>query len=185
METYVSILRGINVGGKNPVNMDDLKKRFKKLGFVDVKTYIQSGNIIFKSDSCETKSLEHQITQMLFEGFGFKIATIVMKIDFLKQIIERNPLKNDPVREYSFLHVTFLNSPPDFSNKQVIIEKKQAEEEIWFSERAIYIYCPGGYGKTKLTNNFLESKLKVVATTRNWKTTTKLFSIAKEYNEKI
>ncbi|MDP4278021.1 MAG: DUF1697 domain-containing protein [Bacteroidota bacterium] len=180
MTTYISILRGINVSGQNLIKMDALQKLYENLGFHNVTTYVQSGNVVFKGDDFELNSLEQRISRQIEKDFGFDVPVIVLTVDKLKQIIDNNPFQNDLKKEHSYLHVTFLSSNPDHYAKKTIESKKQDEEEISFSENAIYLYCPRGYGKTKLTNNFLEAKLKVVATTRNWKTTNELFKIAQQ-----
>jgi uncharacterized protein (DUF1697 family) len=180
MTTYISILRGINVSGQKLIKMDDLRKLCEKLGFSDVTTYVQSGNVFFKGDDFELSDLEQKISQQIQKDFGFEVPVIVLTIDKLGQTIDNNPFLNDPNKEHSHLHVTFLSSQPDSYEKETIESKKQNKEEISFSENVIYLYCPNGYGRTKLNNNFLESKLKVVATTRNWKTTNELFKIANQ-----
>lgn len=96
---------------------------------------------------------------------------IVLDTATLEEIIRNNPLTKDLSKEILFLHVTFLAEVPILFDTTGILGKKQGNEEIEFSDNAIYLYCPDGYGRTKLNNNFLESKLKVKATTRNWKTT--------------
>ena len=95
----------------------------------------------------------------------------------MKTIIENNPFAKDKGKDISFLHVTFLADIPPQVHKESIIEKRQGNEAIEFNTKAIYLYCPNGYGKTKLNNNFLETKLKVAATTRNWKTTNQLLKL--------
>jgi uncharacterized protein (DUF1697 family) len=84
----------------------------------------------------------------------------------------------DSDKNHTFLHVTFLSSKPNIYYYKQIEDKKLGGEEIFFSDQAVYLYCPNGYGRTKLNNNFLEAKLKVGATTRNWKTTNELLKIA-------
>jgi uncharacterized protein (DUF1697 family) len=180
MNTYISILRGINVSGQKPVKMDDLKNLYKKLSFENVKTYVQSGNVVFSTEQDDPKKLERIISSQIKNDFGFEVAVIVLNATTLETIIEDNPLAKDKLKELSFLHVTFLADHPAQFDKESIIEKKLSTEEIEFTSNAIYLYCPNGYGKTKLNNNFLESKLKIKATTRNWKTTNELLKLAKE-----
>jgi len=182
MRTYISILRGINVSGQKLIKMDDLRKLYENLGFRNVTTYVQSGNVVFKADDYEQSDFEQRISQQIQKDFGFEVPVIVLTIDKLKQIIDNNPFLDDPNKEHSHLHVTFLSSKPEHYDNETIESKKQNGEEISFSENVIYIYCPNGYGRTKLTNNFLESKLKVMATTRNWKTINELFKIANQRN---
>jgi len=183
MTTYISILRGINVSGQKLIKMDVLRKLYENLGFRNVTTYVQSGNVIFKGDDFEPTDLEQKISRQIKKDFGFEVPIFVLTIDKLKQIIYNNPFLNDPNKEHSFMHVTFLSSNAGYYEKETFESKKQDEEQISFSENAIYLYCPNGYGRTKLTNNFFESKLKVVATTRNWKTTNEIFKIANQINK--
>ena len=182
MTTYISILRGINVSGQKLIKMDDLRKLYENLGFRSVITYIQSGNVVFKGSDFEHSYFEQKISQQIKKDFGFEVHVIVLTIDRLKQLIVNNPFINDPNKDHSYMHITFLSSKPELYDKDTIESKRQNNEEIQFSENAIYLYCPTGYGRTKLTNNFLESRLKVVTTTRNWKTTNELLKIANQLN---
>ncbi|HEY6976364.1 MAG TPA: DUF1697 domain-containing protein [Chitinophagaceae bacterium] len=179
MTTYISILRGINVSGQKLIKMDALRKSYEKLGFHNVSTYVQSGNVIFMGkDGFELNKLGQKISRQIEKDFGFDVPVIVLSIDKLKQIIDNNPFLKDPGKEQTFLHVTFLSSKPDKYDYKTIEEKKQNGEEVFFADNAVYLYCPNGYGNTKLSNSFLETKLKVGATTRNWKTTNELLKMA-------
>ncbi|ODS84971.1 MAG: hypothetical protein ABS46_02385 [Cytophagaceae bacterium SCN 52-12] len=169
METYISILRGVNVGGQAQIKMEALKKSYEKLYLSNVATYIQSGNVIFDAGETDTRIIENRICSQIEADFGVKVPVIVLTWGSLKKIIEENPFTKDPGKDLTFLHVTFLAETPKQYDKESIEDKKQGDEEIRFSEKAIYLYCPHGYGRTKLNNNFLEKKLKVGATTRNWK----------------
>lgn len=180
MTTYVSILRGINVSGKNLIKMDALRRLYENLHFRNVTTYVQSGNVFFTGKNTKPDELAQTIKLQIEKEFGFDVPVIVLTVEKLKQIIESNPFVNDSNRDKAFLHVTFLFSEPDESDFNAIEEKKLKGEEIFFSGNAVYLYCPNGYGKSKLSNIFLEKKLKVEATTRNWKTTNELFRIAQQ-----
>jgi Uncharacterized protein conserved in bacteria len=178
MKTYISILMGINVSGKNTVKMDELRKLFEGLNFQKVTTYVQSGNIVFSASQIETGEIEKLIHSQIIKELGLDLPVIVFTKETLKQIIDKNPFAKD--KEKAFLHFTFLaKSIVDF-NKDVVESKKANDEEICIVENVVYLYCPNGYGKTKLSNTFLESKLKVTATTRNWKTATELLKIAEQ-----
>ena len=178
MTTYISILRGINVSGQKLIKMDALKKMYENLNFENIQTYVQSGNVIFSSKEKEQKELEKIISLKIATEFGFEVPVIVLNEKTLETIIKNNPFTKDNLKDSSFLHVTFLAENPIPFNKESIIEKKQPNEEIDFTQNAVYLYCPNGYGKTKLNNNFLENKLKVKATTRNWRTTNELLKLA-------
>lgn len=180
MKTYIAILRGINVSGQKLIKMDTLRKMFEDMGFGNVVTYVQSGNIIFSANEEEPKIVAGKISGQINNTFGFDVPVIVLTINQLEEVINSNPFAEDSGKPLSYLYVTFLSSAPDYSVKSIIENKKQSDEEIHFSDHAIYLYCPTGYGKTKLTNNFLENKLKVVATTRNWHTTNELLTLARK-----
>ncbi len=178
MATYISILRGINVGGKKSVKMDLLKKMYEELGFTKVTTYIQSGNVIFDATKATIKKIQESLEKKIIATYGFDVPVIVLSKKTLQNIISNNPLLNNKSINPDFLHITFLADKPNLDNQQTILDKKQAEEEILITECAVYLYCPKGYGITKLSNTFLESKLQVTATTRNWKTTLELYKLA-------
>ena len=180
MPVYISILRGINVSGQKLIKMAALKSMYEDLGFNRVTTYVQSGNVVFTEEETHPDILKQKIFDRIKQNFGFEVPVIVLTIDKLKHIVDSNPLLKEPNKEESFLHVTFLSSVPDRLNFTTIEEKKQPGEEVFLSDDAVYLYCPNGYGRTKLTNNFLETKLKTGATTRNWKTTNELLKIAQE-----
>lgn len=159
--------------------MDVLKKMYENLNFENIRTYVQSGNLIFLSKQNDPKKLEKIISSQIKSDFGFEVPVIAFNVETLESIIKNNPFVQDKSKDISFLHVTFLADSPRNIDKEGLKEKKQENEEIELTKHAIYLYCQNGYGKTKLNNDFLENKLKVSATTRNWKTTTELLKIAK------
>jgi len=183
MTTYISILRGINVSGQKMIKMDSLKEMYEDLHFTNIQTYIQSGNVIFQDIQSEQIDYGQRISNELMRKFGFEIPVIVLDTVELKGIIERNPFTSDETKDISHLHVTFLSSKPERTDNTQIYQKKASEEEFAITENAVYLYCPNGYGRTKLTNTFFENKLKVGATTRNWKTTLALLRIAEKHKE--
>lgn len=179
MTVYISMLRGINVSGHHLIKMDALRKSYESLGFSDIKTHLQSGNVVFAADEAEPRELARVIYERIAADFGFDVPVLVLPADKLAQIINGNPLAKDPDKDNAFLHVTFLDETPG-QYDHLAIENKIAEgEKIVIKENAVYLYCPHGYGSTKLNNGFLESKLKVLATTRNWKTTNALLELAR------
>lgn len=178
MTTFISLLRGINVSGHNLIKMEALGRMYEKSGFRRVTTYLQSGNVIFEMNNATTHELAQKITQQIEKDFGFNVPVIVLSIDSLKQIIDNNPLLNDNEKNEAFFYVTFLSSKPEKFDLSIIEVKKQSGEEIFITDNAAYLYCPNGYGNSKLSNSFLETKLKVGATTRNWKTTNELLKLA-------
>lgn len=178
MITYISILRGINVSGQRIIKMDALKRLYESLGFENVHSYIQSGNVVFSSKETDPKELEDLISSEIQKTFGFEVPVLVLNLKTLEAIMENNPYAREGEKDVAHVHVTFLADIPADFDLENILEKKQAGEDIAITANAVFLYCPNGYGKTKLHNSFLENKLKVKATTRNWKTTKELLKMA-------
>lgn len=177
MTTYISILRGINVGGHNKIKMEELQQMIAGLGFQRVQTYIQSGNIIFQYKKQKPTLLEKKIAAAIENHFGFNVPVIVMEAISLKEIIDNNPFLKDKTKDASLLHITFLSAEPVKENFDKIKREQFLPDEIQWLGKAVYLYLPNKYSNTKLTNNFLETKLNVTATTRNWKTVNELLNI--------
>jgi uncharacterized protein (DUF1697 family) len=179
METYISLLRGINVSGSKMIKMDQLKRLYHDLQFTDSKTYIQSGNVIFKTGIKDSKSLENQISAAIQTQFGFNVPVLVLPKEKLLEILNNNPfLKKDPDLNISELYVTLLQDVAPVEATEKLMALDFSPEKIAIINQVIYLFLPKGYGNTKLNNNLLESRLKTPATTRNWKTIIALASIA-------
>lgn len=178
MNIYISLLRGINVAGKAQIKMTALRAMYEALGFDNVTTYIQSGNVIFGSTETNTSILGKQISAKIEADFGHRVPVTVLTPGELAHIAKQNPFPADPSVNLASVYVTFLAQKPAPFDPSVILDKKKEQEQIVFTDQAVYFYSPTGYGTTKLDNNFLEKKLKVTATTRNWKTTLELIRLA-------
>lgn len=181
MKTYISLLRGINVIGQKKITMVELTKLYQSLNLKEITTYIQSGNVVFHCSNTNSKELAEEIERKIREFFGFTIVVFIRSKDEFQKIIERNPFIN---KDLTKLHVTFLSD--DLENTQIndINRIKDESEKVFISGSEIYLFCPKCYGRTKLSTNFFEKKLKVSATTRNWKTVNKLFSLAESIENK-
>jgi len=183
MSTYISILRGINVSGHNMIKMDVVRQLYSELGFSDIQTFIQSGNVIFSSISSNTNQLEGAISKELHDNFGFDIPVLVLTPEELKTALNNNPFINDPIKDPAFMHLTFLSNLPDRSLIEKIPSNFFLPDEYFISGKTIYLYCPHGYGKTKLNNSFFENKLKLTATTRNLNTSNELLKLAEKISQ--
>lgn len=173
------MLRGINVSGKNIIKMAELKKLFETLGFADITTYVQSGNIVFNCASDENAgTLEARIEKEIETVFGYENVTAFIKTRAaLEQLRDRSPYppsEGDTKRRY----FTFIRKAPSAEQVEKLEPYASEAERFTVTDTCIYLYCPEGYGKTKLSNNFFENKLKIRATTRNWNTVNKLIQIA-------
>lgn len=179
METFISILRGINVSGQKKILMTDLKALYENLKFTDVKTYIQSGNVIFKSNE-KLSDLEFakKIEEDIYKNYDFQVPVIIRRIDEMKHIISANPFLKEENIDVKKLHITFLSEIPDKENVESIEKIDFSPDKFVIHGKEIYLYIPNSYAETKLPNNFFEKKLKVKATTRNWNTVNKLSEMA-------
>ncbi len=180
MKTYISMLRGINVSGRNMIKMDALRNMYESLNFKNVKTYIQSGNVIFKTKTTEPKALEKMIASQIKKEFGFDIPVMIKDSEELTTVFNQNPFITEQKKDITKLHLTFLSEKPQKVAFDMLKEGQYAEDEFIIIDKAVYLFCPNGYGNTKLTNSFFESKFKVIATTRNWKTITELVNMAEQ-----
>ncbi|MCE5213283.1 MAG: DUF1697 domain-containing protein [Methanobacterium sp.] len=173
MNYYISLLRGVNVGG-HKIKMTQLKELYESLQLKEVKTYIQSGNVIFTTEDDNIFHLKNELERELERVFNFHIPLIIITRNELKMVIENNPFSNE---DPSKLYVTFLLDP-SFDISEIEMEKIEDNAEKYFpGKKEIYLFLPNGYGRARLTNNFFEKELKVPATTRNWKTINKLYEL--------
>lgn len=179
MKKRIALLRGINVGGRRKILMADLRSLLsQKLGFKNVQTYIQSGNIIFDCTSQKTDTiLAANIQQLVIDSYGFEVPTIVRTVNEFENLVIHNPFLNKV--DISQLFVTFLSESPTLQNVEKIKTFDVKADEFVVVANNIFGYCVEKYSDSKLTNNFFESKLKTTATTRNWKTVLKLIALAK------
>jgi len=178
-QAFISMLRGINVSGQKKILMTDLKELYEKLGFSQVTTYIQSGNVIFKSnEKLPDTRLAKKIEKAIYEKYDFEVAVIIRSAEEIKKTISSNPFLKEKNCDTKRLYVTFLSEIPAKENVESIENIHFLPDKFIVSEKEIYLYVPKGYGETKISNNFFEQKLKVKATTRNWNTVNKLSDLA-------
>jgi uncharacterized protein (DUF1697 family) len=178
MQTYIAILRGINVSGHRIIKMDALRQLFAGLGFSNSRTYIQSGNVVFQCKGMDTEKMAIKIAKAITAGFSFDVPVIVKEYGDLVQVAGANPFLADKTKDIAHLHVTFLSDKPEAGNIHSIAGGQYLPDEFLVMDKAVYLYCPNGYSNSKLTNSFFENKLKVTATTRNWKTVNELVKMA-------
>ena len=178
MSAAISILRGINVGGNRKIPMAELRQLYSELRLKNVTTYIQSGNVIFSADKINDEKLAKAIEQRILEKYNFEVPVIIRSMDEMKAVVKNNPFLNYNKIDTGKLHVTFMNKFPAKENSEKLRTYNYEPDRFTLSGKEVYIYCPDGYGNTKLNNTFFESKLKVTATTRNWRTVNELLRIA-------
>ncbi|MCL4559102.1 MAG: DUF1697 domain-containing protein [Chloroflexi bacterium] len=170
MKTYISLLRGINVANHNQIRMDQLKSTYEALGFTDVRTYVQSGNVVFDGPEDREANISAFLETRILQTFGTEVTVILRNAAAFKQIRENNPFLTQQDKDPAFLHVTFLHDAPSPDRIRNLPPIREGDDEFVMVGAEVYIFCPHGYGRTKLTNTYFERKLGLPATTRNWRT---------------
>lgn len=174
---YIAMLRGINVSGHRIIKMEQLRASLAAVGLGNVKTYVQSGNVAFEAPNDSVANLRRKIEEKILRDFGFSAPVLLTTSTEMEKIIKRNPFPKAPAIDQSKLHVTFLSDDPPKSAVEQLRPLAGAHEQYRIIGREIYLYCPNGYGNTKLSNTAIEKKLSVGATTRNWKTVNTLLAM--------
>ena len=168
MPTYLALLRGINVGGNTRIAMADLRRLFADLGYADVQTHIQSGNVIFGTSEVEPVRIREAIEQGIAQELGLTVTVLLRTRDDLARIVANNPFEGrdlDPTR----LVVAFLASTPDPEKAAAFTWAPGETGEFSIAGREVYLYYPNGQGRSKLNNSYLERRLGTAATARNWR----------------
>ncbi|TAF35253.1 MAG: DUF1697 domain-containing protein [Cytophagales bacterium] len=180
MASCIALLRGINVSGQKKILMKDLTELCQSLGFSDVRTYIQSGNVLLDSNHSA-----HEVSGLLAAGikqkYGFEVCVVVKTPSELQEVLRLNPFLSSPDLQTKKLYYTILSQTPDSMRMQALLNLELAKNTLRFvnESNTVYMYLPDdSYGNTKLSNNFIESKLKLQATTRNEPTLQKLVEMS-------
>ena len=174
MQTYILLLRGINVGGHKKIKMAEFKTALEKLELQEVKTYLQSGNIVFKYEEVAEITLAEIIENFILEKYGFEVSALVLTAESFAAIFNNNPYLPERENEIEKLYCTLLYEMPEPVKMKALQAIEAHGDEFAPRGKCLYFYYVNGYGKSKINNPVVESKLKVKATTRNWKTMTKL-----------
>lgn len=180
MTTWIGLLRGINVGGHNILPMAELRSDLESLELENVRTYIQSGNVVFDAGPESALSLAERIVDRIDEQHGFRPSLLMLTHEDLLAAVEANPFP-DATAEPKTLHFLFLAQPPDDPNLQGIEDAKSPTEFYKLTDRVFYLHAPDGIGRSKLAAK-VESCLGVVTTGRNYRTVDKLLAMAAEVN---
>jgi uncharacterized protein (DUF1697 family) len=178
MTVYVSMLRAVNVGGHGRLTMDALKEAYVDVGLGQVRTLLQSGNVLFTSRLKDRDALAKRISQELERRFGLEIEVIVRTLAEVRTIVERGPVsaRADPAK----LHVMFLSRVPSAKGAAALVKEHKGPEMIEIRGPEIYLYYPNGMGRSKLSTAVLERRLETSGTARNWNTLKKLLEVGAE-----
>ena len=173
MNTYVALLRGINVGGRNKIAMKDLHAAFVALGHGEITTYIQSGNVVFRSASKVPAKLGSAIEDEVSKTFGLEIGVLVRTPSDFDGLVRSNPFLV-PGRDTSRMLAVFLDEAPTADAITGLDPRRSPPDEFVVHGREVYLYCPNGFGRSKLSIDYFERRLRTRATARNWNTVVKL-----------
>ncbi|HEY8477217.1 MAG TPA: DUF1697 domain-containing protein [Chloroflexota bacterium] len=174
MTTYIALLRAINVGGHQKVAMTQLREFLVELGFADVRSLLQTGNLLFRSDTTAGSELERRLEAEAAKRLGLRTDFLIRTADEWRRVIERNPFADVAERNPSHLVVTFLKEVPDERSVDALRAAVTGPESIAADGNHLYISYPHGIGRSRLTNALIEAKLGTRGTGRNWNTILKL-----------
>jgi uncharacterized protein (DUF1697 family) len=177
MKTFIALFRGINVGGAGILPMKDLVVILETLDLRDVKTYIQSGNVVFRSTEEDPSRVSSRISAEIRKCFGFEPQVLLLDSAEMKEAIEANPFP-EAESEPKTLHLSFLASVPENPDLQALEDLKKDSERFSLKGSVFYLHAPEGIGRSKLTAN-IEKLLGVAATSRNWRTVTSIMALAR------
>jgi uncharacterized protein (DUF1697 family) len=178
--TYVSMLRGINVGGHKPIKMDQLRASFEALGFEQVKTYIQSGNVVFKAVKRSPAVLSRKMEERILKDFGFPVSVISRTAGEIAATITNNPFLKERGIDPEKLHVMFLSEPPAPASLKTLAGLTSVPDRFQYLDRELYFYLPNGMSQSVLMKKPVDRILSVVTTTRNWNTVNSLHQMCKD-----
>ncbi len=177
-ETYVALLRGINVGGANKLPMKELAALFAAAGAKDGRTYIQSGNVVFKATGHVVAHLANTISEAIEEGFGLKVPVLLRSRAELEAVLDANPFVDRGSNPKAF-HVMFLSDHPSDERVAALGPQRSPPDEFAVLGREVYLHCPKGIARSKLTTAWIDRALGTVATVRNWNTVNALVEMCR------
>lgn len=176
---HVALLRGINVGGHNPIAMSELRELVENLGFTSVTTLLQSGNLVFQSDETSAAALEQRLELETARRLGVSVDYLVRSAAEWKKVVARNPFSDEATSDPGHLVVMFLKTVPSGKDVEDLQASVQGPEIIRRDGKHLYIVYPDGIGRSKLTGTRIEQRLDSRGTARNWNTVLKLAALCK------
>lgn len=178
--THIALLRGINVGGHNPVAMSDLRDWLAKLGFAESRSLLQSGNLVFRSETRTGPDLERFLEAQAEKHLDLHADFLVRSAKEWKAVVARNPFRREADRDPSHLVVVFLKSAPKAKDVEALRRAITGPEIVRADGKHAYIVYPAGIGRSRLTGALVEKTLGTRGTARNWNTVLKLAALAVE-----
>ena len=176
--SHVALLRGINVGGKHRLPMQELREIFEESGCTDVRTYIQSGNVVFRCEHGMKDQIPTRIEAAIRERCGFEAPVVLRSAAEMEQIVANNPFV-DAASDEKALHVMFLSERPSEVAVSSLDPHRSTPDRFELVGGEIFLYCPKGVARTKLTTQYFDSTLGTVSTARNWRTVRTLVEMSR------
>lgn len=183
MPVFISMLRGVNLGSHNRIKMDALRRVYESLKLENPCTYVQSGNVIFRTKESKTTTLATRIGDAVEIAFKFRPAVVLRTVEELRQAVAANPFASSRKLEPGKILVTFLADQPSSDARARLAAFRSYPEEIHLKGRELYIYFPNGAGRSKLPWSQVEKLLKVTGTARNWNSVMAMLAIAEEMED--
>lgn len=174
-QRYVALLRGVNVGGRNRLPMADLREIFSAAGCSAVRTYIQSGNVVFEAEQDLAERVPEMVTESIRRRFGHETAVVVRSHEELRQVAASSPF--DASGDPRFLQVAFLEDTPGAEAVSRLDPQRSPPDAFAVRGRHVYLHYPDGVARSKLTNEYLAARLRTASTMRNWRTVLKLLEM--------
>ena len=175
---HISLLRGINVGGKHKLPMKELAAMFVEAGCEDVRTYIQSGNVVFRAEKALAERIPAVISESIAEARGFEVPVVARTGDELERVAHNNPFLLSGADEAK-IHVGFLAETPSHEAVVGLDTDRSPPDTFEVQGREIYLHLPNGVARTRLTNKYFDRALNTTSTVRNWRTVLKLVEMAR------
>ncbi len=176
-DVHVALLRGINVGGKNKLPMKDLAAMFRDAGCQDVRTYIQSGNVLFSAEPSLARDVPALISASILSSFGYRVPVVTRTAGDLREVVRVNPFAQSGFKP-NWLLVLFLADLPNRALVESLDPNRSPGDEFVVVGREVFVNYPNGVARSKLTNNYFDSRLSTISTARNWRTVNKLLELA-------
>lgn len=172
---YAAFLRGVNVGGRTSVKMERLREVFASLGFENVKTYIQSGNVVFETGETDDEKLAERMEAAVEQEF-FKTPVMVRSVEEIKEIVKQNPFAGEEFED-KLLHVVFLREKLSDEKAALLLSNNTDSEKFAVRDREVYCLLKQGVADSLLGKKYIDNKLKTPATARNWRTINKILEL--------
>jgi len=176
---HIALMRGINVGGRNRLPMKALITLFEALGCLEVHTYIQSGNVVYRPSSTPAHQLGEQVTAMIMEHHGLQVPVVIRTAAELEGVLKANLFLTADC-EIKPLHVMFLKDQPSPAQLERLDPERSSPDRFGVIGREVYLHLPNGAARSKLTTHYFDTRLETISTARNWKTVLKLIELARQ-----